>query len=60
VVTGSLALMGYVTWLLGKATLVDPLTVFLAAISALVLFTSRLNPIWLMVAAAIAGIVHGA
>lgn len=58
VVVGSLALMGYVTWL-GKAALVDPLTIALAAISAVVLFSSRVNPIWIMVVAAIAGMIHG-
>jgi len=60
VVVGSLALMGYVTWLLGKSALVDPLTITLAAASAIILFRFRINPIWLMMVAAIAGMIHGA
>lgn len=60
VVTGSLALMGYVTWLLGKAALVDPLTITLAVASAVLLLRFRTNPIWLMAAAAVVGFVHGA
>ncbi|MFI5106078.1 MAG: chromate transporter, partial [Terriglobales bacterium] len=60
VVVGSLALMGYVTWLLGKTALIDPLTIVLAMGSAALLFRFRINPVWLMAAAAIAGILHGA
>ncbi|MBZ5530834.1 MAG: chromate efflux transporter [Acidobacteriia bacterium] len=60
VVVGSLALMGYVTWLLGKTALIDPLTIVLAIASAALLFRFRINPVWLMAAAAIAGVLHGA
>jgi chromate transporter len=55
----SLALMAVVTWQLGRAALVDPVTVFLAAASLIVLLTSRLNSIWLVLAGAAIGVaVH--
>lgn len=59
VIVGSLALMGVVTWQLGRAALVDPLTIVIACVSALLLFAFRLNAAWLILAAAIVGIIHG-
>jgi chromate transporter len=59
VIVGSLALMGLVTWQLGRSALVDPLTIAVACLSALLLFASRLNAAWLVLAAAIVGVVHG-
>jgi chromate transporter len=60
VVVGSLALMGVVTWQLGRAILVDPLTIAIACLSAVLLFAFRLNAAWLILAAAIIGVIHGA
>ncbi len=61
----SLALMAAVTVRLGEAALIDPLTVAIAAVSAVVLFRYNLNPTWLLLAGALvglatlAGVAHG-
>jgi len=60
VIVGSLALMAVVTWQLGRAALVDPLTIAIACLSAVLLFAFRLNAAWLVLAAAIVGVFHGA
>jgi chromate transporter len=59
VIVGSLALMGVVTWQLGRAALVDPLTIAIALVSAVLLLAFRLNTAWLILAAAIVGAIHG-
>lgn len=59
VIVGSLALMGVVTWQLGKAALVDDLTVIIACVSAVLLLGFRVNTIWLILGAAITGVIHG-
>lgn len=48
----SLVLMAVVTWQLGVAALVDPLTVFLALTAGLMLFRFHLNSAWLVLAGA--------
>jgi len=53
----SLALMGLVTWQLGRASLVDPLTLAVAAIAAVLLLATRLNSAWLIVGGAIVGAI---
>jgi len=58
VIVGSLALMGVATWQLGRAALVDPLTIAIACLSAVLLFAFRINAAWLVLAAAIVGIIH--
>lgn len=58
VIVASLALMGVVTWQLGRAALVDPLTIVIACVSA-VLLGFRVNAVWLILGAAIAGVIHG-
>jgi chromate transporter len=60
VIVGSLALMGVVTWQLARAALIDPLTIAMACLSAILLFATRLNAAWLILAAAIIGVIHGA
>lgn len=60
VIAGSLALMGVVTWQLGRAVLVDLLTIAIACLSAVLLLGFRLNAAWLILAAAIVGVIHGA
>jgi chromate transporter len=57
---GSLALMGVVSWQLGRAALIDPLTIAIACISAVLLFGLRVNAVWLIAAAAVLGAIHGA
>ena len=59
VIVGSLALMGVVTWQLGRAALVDPLTIAIGCVSAVLLFAFRINAAWLILAAAIVGAIHG-
>jgi chromate transporter len=54
----SLALMTLVTWQLGRAALVDPLSVGLAAGSAALLMIGRVPPLWLIGAGALAGLAR--
>ena len=56
VIAWSLALMAVVTWDLGRAALVDPLTIALAVASAVFLWRYRVNATWLMLAGAAIGI----
>ena len=53
----SLALMAAVTWQLGRAALVDPLTIALAAASLLALVRFRLNATWLIGAGVLTGLL---
>lgn len=53
----SLALMAAVTWHLARSTFGDPVTVLVGLASAAVLLTTRLNPVWLILAAAGFGIL---
>jgi chromate transporter len=59
VIVASLALMGVVTWQLGRAALIDPLTIAIAVVSAVLLFRWQVNAAWLILAAAIVGALHG-
>jgi chromate transporter len=59
VIVASLALMGVVTWQLGRAALIDPLTIAIAVVSAILLFRWQVNAAWLILAAAIVGVMHG-
>jgi chromate transporter len=60
IIVGSLALMAVVTWQLGRAAMVDPLTIVIACVSAVLLFAFRLNAAWLILGAALVGVLHGA
>ncbi len=53
----SLALMAVVTWQLGAAALVDWLTVLIALVGAVLLFRWHVNSAWLILAAAILGVI---
>ena len=55
VIAASLGLMASVTWLLGRAALVDLPTVAIAAAGAAVLFAWRPNATWLILGGAVAG-----
>jgi chromate transporter len=57
VIVGSLALMGVVTWQLGRAALTDYAAWSIAIASLMALMWTRINPVWLIVAAGIAGIL---
>lgn len=51
----SLALMAVVSWQLGRAALVDPLTIVLALLSLLLLLRYRVSSAWLIAGGAIVG-----
>jgi chromate transporter len=53
VVAGSLALMAVVTWQLGKAAIVDRMTIAIFVVSAVALLRFRVNSAWLIGAAAV-------
>lgn len=52
----SLALMAGVTWRLGRAAIVDPLTVLLALVSLALLLWGRVSTVWLVVGGGAAGL----
>lgn len=54
----ALGLMAAVTWQLGQAALVDPLTVALALLSGVLLIRGRVNSVWLIVAGALIGLAR--
>jgi chromate transporter len=59
VVVGSLALIAVVAWQLGKASVTDWLTVSILIISIIAMFRFKLNSVWLIVGAAIVGLIAG-
>jgi chromate transporter len=56
----ALGLMAAVTWELGRAAIVDPLTVALAVASAVVLVATRVNSVWLLAAGGALGLAWNA
>ena len=54
----SLGLMAVVTWQLGAAAIVDVLTAALAVTAAAIVFTTRINSAWLVLAGGIAGLIY--
>ncbi len=52
----ALGLMAGVTWQLGRAALIDPPTVLLAIVAAILLFRFKLNSAWLVLAGGIIGL----
>jgi chromate transporter len=57
VIVASLALMAVVSWQLGRAALIDPLTIIVFAIGALLLLRFRVNSTWLVAGGALVGLV---
>ena len=53
----ALGLMAAVTWQLGRAAIIDPLTIALALISAVLLLRFKVNSTWLIAGGALAGLV---
>ncbi|WP_062432791.1 chromate efflux transporter [Herbidospora daliensis] len=54
----ALALMAGVSWQLGVTAIVDPLTVAVAAVTLVLLWTTRLNNAWFIAAGAAIGLAH--
>ena len=54
----SLALMAAVTWQLGVASLIDPLTALIALVSGVLLARYKLNSTWLIAGGAILGVLR--
>jgi chromate transporter len=55
VTVASLGLMAAVTWQLGQASLVDPLTIGVAAITLVILMRFKVNSTWLIAGGALVG-----
>lgn len=53
----SLGLMAAVTWQLGRASIIDPFTIALGLVAALLLFRFKINTTWLVLGGAAAGLV---
>jgi chromate transporter len=53
----SLGLMAVVTWQLGWAAIIDPLTIALAVLSAVLLFRHKVNSTWLVFGGMAVGLV---
>jgi chromate transporter len=56
---GALALIGVVSWQLGRAAIIDVTTTLLAAVSLALLFRFRLNSAWLVLGGATVGLLAG-
>ena len=55
---GSLGLMAAVTWQLGKASLIDPLTIVLSLLALVGLLRFRINSVWLIGGGGLAGLIR--
>jgi chromate transporter len=53
----ALGLMAAVTWQLGRASLVDPLTIIVAIVSLGILFRFKINSVWLILAGGLVGLL---
>jgi chromate transporter len=56
----SLALMTAVTWQLGRASLIDPLTIVVGLASFVLLFRYKINTTWLIAGGAVIGLLNAA
>ena len=56
----SLGLMAAVTWQIGRASLIDPLTIFVALVSLALLLRFKINSTWLIAAGAVVGLIRAA
>lgn len=55
---GSLGLIAAVTWQLGRASLIDPTTIILAALALVALLWFRVNSVWLILGGALVGLAR--
>ena len=56
----SLGLMAAVTWQLGRASLIDPLTILIALVCLVLLIRFRVNSTWLIAGGALTGLLSAA
>jgi chromate transporter len=56
----SLGLMAAVTWQLGRAAFIDPLSIVLGLVSAALLFRFKVNSTWLVLGGAVVGLLSAA
>lgn len=54
----SLALMAAVSWQLGRASLIDPLTAVMALLSLVLLIPFKINSTWLIAGGAVLGLLY--
>lgn len=54
----ALGLMAAVTWELGRAAIIDPLTALLAAVAAILLLRFKVNSAWLVLGGAIVALIY--
>ncbi len=59
VVVGSLALIAVVAWQLGKASIIDWLTISIFAVSLVAVIRYKINSVWLILGAGIVGWITG-
>lgn len=57
VIAASLGLMAAVTWQLGRASLIDPLTIGVVLVALFLLVRFKLNPTWLVVGGVLIGLL---
>jgi chromate transporter len=53
----SLALMAGVTWQLGRASVFEPIPALIALVSLILLFRTKINPIWLVIGGGAIGLI---
>jgi chromate transporter len=56
----ALGLMGAVAWQLGRASLIDPVTILIALVSFILLIRFSINSTWLIASGALAGLLYSA
>jgi chromate transporter len=54
----SLGLMAGVTWQLSIAAFIDPFTIGLAVIAAIIIFRTKINSIWIILAGSLSGLLY--
>ena len=52
----SLALMAGVTWQLGRSAIFDPVSALIAVVTLVLLFATKINPVWLVVGGGVVGL----
>jgi chromate transporter len=53
----SLALMAGVTWQLGRASIFEPIPALIALVTLVLLFRTKINPVWLMIGGGFIGLI---